>query len=104
MIAQKLATIMLLFCCVSCAGKPAEKPKTYQMRGRVIRLDPQTNVATIHNENVPGWMEEMTMQYPVENKDEYLALRSGENIAATVNVTSEGFWLTNVKESKEPKQ
>jgi len=46
-------------------------------------------------------MDAMTMEYPVENKQEYLSLRKDEKISATVNVTSEGFWLTNVKEKKE---
>jgi Cu/Ag efflux protein CusF len=46
-------------------------------------------------------MNAMTMQFPVENKKEYLSLHRGEKITATVNVTSEGYWLTNVKERKD---
>jgi hypothetical protein len=46
-------------------------------------------------------MDAMTMEYPVENRAEYQALRKDEKITATVNVTSEGFWLSNVKERKE---
>jgi hypothetical protein len=45
-------------------------------------------------------MTEMTMQYPVENRDQYLSLHKGEKITGTVNVTSDGYWLTNVKEEK----
>jgi Cu/Ag efflux protein CusF len=77
-----------------------EQPRQYQLRGYVVSLDPNTNLASIHNEKIEGWMEAMTMQYPVENRNEYLSLRKGEKITATVNVTSEGFWLTNVKEQK----
>jgi len=42
----------------------------------------------------------MTMEYPVQDRNQYLALHTGEKIEATVNVTSEGYWLTNVQESK----
>jgi Cu/Ag efflux protein CusF len=65
-----------------------------------VRLDPTTNLASIHNETVEGWMSEMTMEYPVEDRNEYRSLYKGEKITATVNVTSEGYWLTNVKERK----
>lgn len=80
---------------------PTEKPRQYSLRGVVVRLDPNTNVASIKGERVEGWMAAMTMEYPVENKAEYQALHKDEKITATVNVTSEGFWLSNVKESKE---
>ena len=78
-----------------------EQPRQYPFRGDIVRLDPNTNLASIHNEKVEGWMSEMTMDYPIENRNEYLALHKGEKITATVNVTSEGYWLTNVKEMKE---
>ena len=78
-----------------------EQPRQYPFRGDVVRLDPNTNLASIHNEKVEGWMSEMTMDYPIESRSEYLSLHKGEKITATVNVTSEGYWLTNVKEMKE---
>ncbi len=87
----------------ACSPRPeisTERPKQYELRGVVVRVDPKMNLASIKGEKVPGWMDAMTMEYPVENKQEYLSLRKGEQITATVNVTSEGFWLTNVKESK----
>ena len=77
-----------------------EQPRQYPLRGYVVRLDPNTNLASIHNEKIEGWMDAMTMQYPVENRTEYLSLHKGKRITATVNVTREGFWLTNVKEQK----
>jgi hypothetical protein len=66
-----------------------------------VRLDQKTNLASIASEKVSGWMDAMTMEFPVENKREYLALHKGEKITATINVSSEGFWLTNVKERKD---
>jgi len=87
--------------CSTAAQTKSEKPRQYQMRGVVVRLSPKENLASINAEKIQGWMDAMTMEYPVENKKEYLALRVGEKISATVNVTSEGFWLTNVRERKD---
>lgn len=91
--------ILLLFALTAACTK-REQPRLYPMRGTVVRLDKKTNLASIHNEKIEGWMDEMTMEFPVEDSDEYKALRPGEKITATVNITSEGFWLTNVKERK----
>jgi hypothetical protein len=55
-------------------------------------------MASIRNEKIDGWMELMVMNYPIENRNEYLSLRKGEKITATVHVTSEGYWLSDVKE------
>lgn len=93
------AIIAALLALAAGCSKP-EKPRQYRLRGYVVRLDPNTNLASIHNEKIEGWMDAMTMQYPVEDRNEYLSLHKGEKITATVNVSSEGFWLTNVKEQK----
>lgn len=45
-----------------------EQPRLYQLSGYVLKLDPNTNLASIHNDRIEGWMEPMTMDYPVVNK------------------------------------
>lgn len=84
--------------CAACAKK--EPAKQYPFRGEVMRLDTSTNVAAIHNEKVPGWMDPMTMEYPVEDRNEFKSLHVGDRITATVNVSSDGFWLTGVKHAE----
>ncbi len=86
--------------CTTCTQTRKEQPKLYTLHGTVAKLDRDTNVATIKGDKIPGWMAAMTMEYPVQDRNQYLALHAGEKIEATVNVTSEGYWLTNVKESK----
>ncbi len=96
------------FVCVStvvlvgaaCTPTKKEQPKVYTLHGTVVKLDRETNLATIKGEKIPGWMAAMTMEYPVQDRNQYLSLHAGEKIEATVNVTSEGYWLTNVQESK----
>jgi Cu/Ag efflux protein CusF len=99
--ALRLSPIIFALLAFEAGCSKHEQPRQYPFRGDVVRLDPNTNLASIHNEKVEGWMSEMTMDYPIESRSEYLSLRKGEKITATVNVTSEGYWLTNVKEMKE---
>lgn len=86
--------------CAACTQTRKEQPKLYTLHGTVVKLDRETNLATIKGDKIPGWMAAMTMQYPVQDRNQYLALHAGEKIEATVNVSSEGYWLTNVIESK----
>lgn len=86
--------------CMACAQAKKEQPKLFTLHGTVVKLDRETNVATIKGDKIPGWMAAMTMEYPVEDRNQYLALHAGEKITATVNVSSEGYWLTDVKEGK----
>jgi Cu/Ag efflux protein CusF len=77
--------------------KTKEQPRQYKFRGVVVRLDPASNVAAIRNEKIEGWMDVMTMDYPIENAGEYKSLQPGDKIEAIVNVTSDGYWLSGVR-------
>lgn len=88
----------LLCCCLVLASGCSHKehPRQFPFRGTVVAVDPNSKVASIHNEDVPGWMTAMTMEYPIENTREFESLRPGEKIEATVNVTADRYWLTGI--------
>jgi Cu/Ag efflux protein CusF len=77
------------------AGLPA---KHYAMSGEVISLDAKDQTATIKAGAVSGWMEAMTMEFPIQSKSDFDALRVGEKIKATVDVKDEAeYSLSNVR-------
>ena len=63
----------------------------------VVQLDGAANVASINAEKIEGWMAPMIMDYPIQSVEEYKTLHVGDNVTATVNVTREKYWLTNVR-------
>ncbi len=87
----------------ACASKKeagfdyGEAQKRYAMKGEVLRLKPDTRVAVIKHENIEGWMEAMTMEFPVPSPEEYAKLKEGMTITATVEVNDLHYWLTGVK-------
>jgi len=89
---------LLLCCCLVLASgcSQREQPRQFPFRGTVIAIDPNAKVASIQNEDVPGWMTAMTMEYPIENTAEFQSLHPGEKIEATVNVTTDRYWLTGI--------
>lgn len=74
-------------------GEPKQR---YQLRGKVLRLRPEARVASIDHEKIEGWMEAMTMEFPVPKDEDFARLKEGAVIRATVNVDDLNYWLTDV--------
>jgi Cu/Ag efflux protein CusF len=70
---------------VSAQTPPAGK-KDHAFKGKVEKVDPKTNMVTVNNENIPGWMMSMTMTYKVDKPSEAAlkTLKPGDQITATV--------------------
>jgi Cu/Ag efflux protein CusF len=80
-----------------CQRNPAPKPtQEYQMQGEVIRVDPASQTATVKHGKIEGWMEPMTMEYPIKDKREFTKLQVGEKIQAKILVQGTDYWIATV--------
>lgn len=92
--------VFILSLLSSCGGsKPSEPPKEYALRGVVLRVDAQVRTAVVKHENIEGWMEAMTMEFPVRDAREFEKLAVGKRITATVYVAGDEYWLGNIGEA-----
>jgi Cu/Ag efflux protein CusF len=92
------AIIILLL--TACGGsQPTEPAKEYSMKGVVLRMDAQVRTAVIKHENIEGWMEAMTMEFPIRDAREFEKLSVGKRIAATVFVRGDEYWIANIQEN-----
>jgi len=69
------------------------------MHGEVVRVDPQAKTATINATKIEGWMEAMSMEYPVKDAQDLSKLHPNNCIDATVVVDGANFWVSDVKPS-----
>ena len=76
-----------------------EAVKKYAIHGEVLRLDPQGKIAAIKAGKIEGWMEAMTMEYPVKEQPQFDKLREGEKIDATVFVQGNNYWVGEIQEA-----
>lgn len=90
---------MAVLFAVAFAGgcRKAEPVSQFQLRGTVVRLVPENRLATIQHEEIKGWMEAMTMEFPVKDGAEFAKLKTGARIEATVNVQDLDYWLTGIR-------
>ena len=60
-------------------GEPKQR---YALRGKVLRLRPEARVASIDHEKIEGWMEAMTMEFPVPKEEDFTKLLGRSDIEA----------------------
>ena len=97
---------MKLLTCLLCVGllagcqrnPPPQPVKEYQMQGEVVSVDPSAQTAMVKSGKIEGWMEAMTMEYPVKDKQEFGKLKVGEKIQAKILVQGTDYWIAGVSE------
>ena len=86
-------TFVLLIAC-----KKKEPPaREYPMSGVVVSVDSAAKTAVIDAGKIDGWMEAMTMEYPVPNPADLKKLAPGKRISATVEVRDLNYTLKNIQ-------
>lgn len=97
--------LLLVLALCACKEKPV-KPvsnapiEKYKLAGVVVSLDSQGHVAKINGEKVEGWMEAMTMEYPVKDRSEFDKLHVGDHITATVFVQDLNYWIGDIHQAR----
>ena len=89
-----------LFLLAAVACRQAEKPaaqgtvQRFPLRGIVKEVDRAGSQVTVEHETIPGYMQGMTMPFPVRDDPKVVQiLRPGDRIEATLVVDGGNFWL-----------
>jgi protein SCO1/2 len=93
---------VLLLCAVCGAAsqtldEAAQPPKSYSCHGVVQQLDVNQRRVTIHHQEVPGYMPEMTMDFDVKNTNELTAISSGSEVTFDLLVQQRDAWIENLR-------
>jgi Cu/Ag efflux protein CusF len=93
---RRLSVVLVL--AVVLAGCKAKLPdgKRYPVEGEIKAVDASAQTATIDAGKIEGWMEAMTMEYPVKPAAEFQKLHAGDHIKATIVVLDPGYYVTDV--------
>jgi Cu/Ag efflux protein CusF len=82
----------------SSAPNSSSGDKHYSFKGKVVSLDKLAGAANIDNEPISGYMDQMTMAYPVKPPAMFDQLQPGDSIAADLIIQPDNkYWLENVK-------
>src|SRR5687768_5079373 len=70
--------------------------QAFQVKGVVQELKPDGRTAVIKHEEIPGYMQAMTMPFEVKNPKELLGLKPGDVIAFRMVVTAKEGWIEQI--------
>lgn len=93
-------TAAMLACAKSeTASKPLseEGEKLFSVRGTILARDAADNMVNVNHEAIPGFMDAMTMDFPVRGAEVASLPPDGSRIEARLHVTSRAYWITDVK-------
>ena len=89
----KIALILLVFTASQCGGTKPENEKRYSLTGKVIAINKTEKTATINHDEIPGYMEPMTMEFKVKNDSDLDKMKPGDRISGDLVVTDTSSWI-----------
>jgi protein SCO1/2 len=93
---MRIFIVLVLVGLSACKRQPAAKD--YVLHGTIVRVDVPGKVAVIDGQKIEGWMDAMTMDYPVHDPAELKGLAAGDKITATVHVPEDlSYWIDHVQ-------
>jgi protein SCO1/2 len=76
---------------------PASAAKRYELRGVIRKVEPDRREITVEHEAVPGFMDAMTMSFPVRDDPQvFEILHVGDRVEARLVVDSGNYWLEQI--------
>lgn len=94
-----LSVILFFSACQPTTKKPvaAENAQRYPLKGKVISVDLAKQKVVVQHEKVEGYMEPMTMPFPIHDKDVLQTIAPNSEIKAELVVNpDQDYWLENV--------
>ena len=96
--------LLCLFVFLACktasnSDQPSATAKRYTLKGKVISVDRGGRKAKIEHQDIPGYMEGMTMSFPIHAEMVWDELKPGSEIRADLvvdNAAKEPFYLENI--------
>jgi protein SCO1/2 len=102
---QKRLLLLFLLCfviafvsaCQKTSSQPASaEAKRFSLKGKVISVDKVKKKAVISHEAIPGYMDAMTMEFPIREDWVMDELAPGSDIRAELVIDKGDFYLENI--------
>jgi len=75
----------------------------FQVKGRVVELLPAKKTIRIQHEEIPGYMEAMTMPFEVKDTNELAGVSAGDIVTFRMWVAPNDGWIDQIKKLDRPK-
>ena len=85
----------LVFIAGACTwgDQPPKNEKRYPIKGVVVAVNQQERTATIKHEDIPGYMQGMTMDFKIKSTADLQTMKPGDQITGTLVVDDISTWI-----------
>jgi protein SCO1/2 len=89
------AVVALAIITASCkwGEQPHVNEKRYPIKGIVVAVNKADHTATIKHENIPGYMDSMTMDFKIKNNADLEVMKPGDQVTGTLVVDDVSSWI-----------
>jgi len=94
-------SLVLLFVLSSCKRHDTSNEKRYDLKGKVVAVEPDKQLVTISHEDIKDYMPAMTMPFTLPDEYYLQNLAAGDEINATLVIDGSHSWLENVAITRE---
>jgi len=86
---------------MACQQPPERR---YDVEGTVVSVDAKRKQVTINHQDIPGYMDAMTMPLSLKEEWPYKVLSTGDRIQAVLVVQGDQSWLEEVSITRAPQE
>lgn len=96
-----IVLIAAVFFTVACQPRATGPEQRYPIKGQVVSVDKRGSTVSVAHEDIPGFMEAMTMPFDLKDRRLLDQLAEGDRIQATLVVAGLRSWLEDVVITRE---
>jgi Cu/Ag efflux protein CusF len=89
-----IAAAALVGCQTQSGTSAKDAAKVYDIKGKVVSLDPTRKVVELDHEDIPGLMKAMTMEFAVEDAKLLDGLKPGDPVRGKLKAESGKYVIT----------
>ncbi len=97
---SKLVSLLCLFVAITClsfaACRRSGNERRYDLKGKVLAVEPDKHSVTVSHQDIKGYMPGMTMPFTVHNDSDLQILAPDDEITATLVVDGPHAWLEDL--------
>ena len=92
-------TIPFSIALAGCSGEPAPKDaaRHYEIKGKVVSVDPKKPAITLDHEDIPGLMKAMQMEFDVEDAKILDGIKPGDEVKGELLKGKAGYVITRLE-------
>ncbi|HEV8429983.1 MAG TPA: SCO family protein [Pyrinomonadaceae bacterium] len=91
-----LSVLLMICVCLVASCRRSGSEQRYDLKGKVLVVEPHKHLVTVSHEDIKGYMPAMTMPFTVRSESDLQILAPDDEITATLVIDGSHSWLEDL--------